>query len=518
MDRATANVSDEARGARGLLLDFGARRGRLRQDLREALRSAIQQGRLPAGTVLSASRRLAADLGVSRGVVSDSYDQLACEGYLAVRPRSAPVVAEVAAGLPAVPEPAVPRWRFDFTATTPDVALFPRRAWARAVQRAVANTPDAALDYGDYHGRLELRAALSSYLGRVRGVRIDPGRIVVTQGFTQALDLLCHVLAGSGRVIMAMETPSHPGLWATVRQSGLQLAGCPVDEHGLQPDMLSALGADAVVTAPAHQFPTGAVMAPDRRLALIAWAQAGHGLVIEDDYDAEFRYDRTPIGAIQGLDPGRVAHVGTVSKTLAPGVRLGWISAPAELVDPLVARKSAADSGHRSSTSSPSPTCSHPVSTNGTSPWPAAPTGAAATSSCARWQPKLPGCRSAARPPGCSCSSRSPTTPMMSPSPRQPPPRASTSPHCRRCTWSQARNEACWPASAASPNTRSRPQSKRYGLCSAALARCSRPEHISARSVPMPATPPGPSLPPRSAGIRATTAGWPACVLRSAPG
>jgi GntR family transcriptional regulator/MocR family aminotransferase len=345
MNRATEPVLDEARGERELLLDFAARRGRLRQELREALRSAIQAGRLPTGTVLPASRRLAADLGVSRGVVSDAYDQLACEGYLGVRPRSAPVVAAVAAVMPAAPERAAPRWRFDLTATTPDVALFPRRAWARAVQRAAAGASDAALDYGDYRGRPELRAALGSYLGRVRGVRIDPGRIVITQGFTQALDLICHVLTGSGRTAVAMESPSHPGLWATVRQSGLTLSGCPVDEHGLQAQALAALGADAVVTAPAHQFPTGAVMSPQRRLALITWAQACDGLVIEDDYDAEFRYDRTPIGAIQGLDPGRVAHVGSVSKTLAPGVRLGWISAPAKLVDPLVARKSAADSG-----------------------------------------------------------------------------------------------------------------------------------------------------------------------------
>jgi GntR family transcriptional regulator / MocR family aminotransferase len=336
---------DEASGGRELLLDFPARRGRLRSGLQAALRAAIQDGRLPAGTVLPASRQLAAQLGVSRGVVSDTYDQLACEGYLALTPRSAPVVAVVAAAAPAVEEPAAPRWRFDFTAVTPDVGLFPRRAWARAVQRAVAAVPDAALDYGDYHGRAELRAALSRYLGRVRGVRADPARIVITQGFTQALDLVCHVLAGSSRTTVAMESPSHPGLWATVRQSGLTLAGCPVDEHGLRVDALAALGADAIVVAPAHQFPTGAVMAPERRLALMEWAQTRGGLVIEDDYDAEFRYDRTPIGALQGLDPSRVAHVGTVSKTLAPGIRLGWITAPARLIEALVARKSAADSG-----------------------------------------------------------------------------------------------------------------------------------------------------------------------------
>jgi len=345
MNRATDSSLDEARGAWELLLEFEARRGRLRQSLRETLRSAIQEGRLTAGTVLPASRRLAAGLGVSRGVASSAYDQLISEGYLDVRPRSAPVVAAVAAPTPPASEPAVPRWRFDFTATTPDVTLFPRAVWLRAVQRAVAGAPDEALDYGDHRGRVELRTALSAYLARVRGVRIDPGHMVITQGFTQALDLLCHVLAASGRSAAAMESPSHPGLWATVRQSGLTLAGCPVDEHGLRADRLPALGADAVVVAPAHQFPTGAVMAPARRAALIEWAARTRGLIIEDDYDAEFRYDRTPIGAIQGLDPSRVAHVGTTSKTFAPALRLGWISAPAGLTGDLQARKSAADSG-----------------------------------------------------------------------------------------------------------------------------------------------------------------------------
>jgi GntR family transcriptional regulator / MocR family aminotransferase len=345
MNRATDRLPDEARGAWELLLEFDARRGRLRQSLRETLRSAIQDGRLAAGTVLPASRRLAVGLGVSRGVASDAYDQLISEGYLEVKPRSAPVVAAVAAPVPPPPQPAVRRWQFDFTATTPDVALFPRRTWLRAVQHALATAHDEALDYSDHRGRHELRTALSAYLARVRGVRIDPGHMIITQGFTQALDLLCHVLAGSGRSTVAMESPSHPGLWATVRQSGLTLAGCPVDEHGLRTARLPALGADAVVVSPAHQFPTGAVMAPARRAALIDWAARTRGLIIEDDYDAEFRYDRTPIGAVQGLDPRRVAHVGTTSKTFAPGLRLGWISAPADLADDLQARKSAADSG-----------------------------------------------------------------------------------------------------------------------------------------------------------------------------
>ncbi|HEX5148971.1 MAG TPA: PLP-dependent aminotransferase family protein [Candidatus Limnocylindrales bacterium] len=343
MDRASqVRVS---RGAGELLLELELRRGRLRRSVREALREAIQDGRLRAGTRLPSSRRLAVDLGVSRGVVSDCYDQLVSEGYLEISGRTAPLVAAVVGVSPPMPETPPPSWRFDFIATTPDVSLFPRRAWARAVDRSLRTAADLALDYGDHRGQAALRHALSTYLARVRGVRIDPERIVVTQGFTQALDLLCRVLAGRGHGTIAIETPSLPDEWATVRQSNLRLVGCPVDGGGLRVDRLEALGADAVIVTPAHQFPTGAVLAPARRTALVGWAAQRGGLIIEDDYDAEFRYDRLATGAVQGLDPGRVAHVGTASKTLAPGCRIGWLSLPGDLVDDVKARKAAADSG-----------------------------------------------------------------------------------------------------------------------------------------------------------------------------
>jgi GntR family transcriptional regulator/MocR family aminotransferase len=304
-------------------------------------------GRLYAGTRLPSSRRLAEDLGVSRGVVSDAYDQLVSEGYLEVRPRSAPVVSAVAAPTTPAPEPTPDSWLHDFVATTPDVGLFPRRAWIRAMERALRRSPDVALDYGDHRGRIELREALSGYLGRVRGVSADPGRIVVTQGFTQALDLVARALRSvrAGPITIAIETPSLPDEWATIRESGATVVGCPVDGDGLVTDRLATLAADAVVVTPAHQFPTGAVMAPTRRLALLAWAARRGAFVIEDDYDAEFRYDRQPVGAIQGLAPDRVIHVGTASKTLAPGLRLGWLTLPAALVDEVRERKRAADSG-----------------------------------------------------------------------------------------------------------------------------------------------------------------------------
>jgi GntR family transcriptional regulator/MocR family aminotransferase len=335
----------ERRSAWELLLEVELRPRQMRRAVAETLRRAIQEGRLPAQTVLPSSRRLAAELGVSRGVVTDVYEQLAAEGYIEVSERVAPVVAAVLAAAPATAEEAAPSWRFDLNAVTPDVSLFPRRAWARAIDRALRAAPDSSLDYADHRGRPELRVALSRYLARVRGVRVDPGRIVITQGFTQALDLLCRVLVGRDAGTVAMESPSHPGLWATVRNSGLALVGCPVDGDGLDMDELISLGADAAVVAPAHQFPTGTVLAPRRRAALVDWASEPGRLIIEDDYDAEFRYDRTAVGAVQGLSPASVAHVGSASKSLAPGVRLGWISAPPDFVDALREQKSAADSG-----------------------------------------------------------------------------------------------------------------------------------------------------------------------------
>ena len=345
MDVTSSSGVDESSRGRDVLLEMEHRRGHLRRNLRAALRSAIQEGRLGAGTRLPSSRRLAADLRVSRGVVTDAYDELAAECYLDTAPRQAPIVADVARAEPPMPEPARPRWTYDFIATTPDVDLFPRRAWLRACERALRSTPNDALDYGDHRGRIELRTALSEYLPRVRGVRVEPGQMVITQGFTQALDLLCRALSARGSTTMAFETPSLADEWVTVRAAGLRTEPVPVDADGLRTDRLDELTADAIVVTPAHQFPTGAVMAPTRRAALVAWAARQGTFIVEDDYDAEFRYDRNAVGALQGLDPRRVIHVGTASKTLAPGIRLGWMSLPHELVDEVRSAKAAADSG-----------------------------------------------------------------------------------------------------------------------------------------------------------------------------
>ena len=358
MEALPVPVLDVASSGRDLLLEMELRRGFMRRDLRCALREAIQEGRLGAGTRLPSSRRLASDLEVSRGVVADTYDQLAAEGYLRVEPRRAPVVIDVAEALrPDDADDAPPpssalgdvghqALPIDFTATAPDLELFPRRAWLRAMERAIRDTPNEVLDYGDHRGRPELREALREYLSRVRGVRTSAQRIVITGGFTQALDLLVAVLRERGARSIGFETPSNINAWATVQAAGLDMVALPVDADGLRTADLESVEVAAIVVTPAHQFPTGAVLTPARRAELVAWAAARPGrLIIEDDYDAEFRYDRLGVGAVQGLDPARVVHVGTASKTFAPGIRLGWMSVPTDLLDAVTAAKAIADSG-----------------------------------------------------------------------------------------------------------------------------------------------------------------------------
>jgi GntR family transcriptional regulator/MocR family aminotransferase len=336
-----------APGGEELLVALDPRGGEpLRHQLAAELRGAIRAGRLRTGVRLPASRALAAQLGVSRGVVTDAYEQLIAEGWLAARRGAGTVVAGAAAEAPprAAPPPGRPA-RHDFTPTTPDVSLFPRRAWARAVARAAAEAPDAALDYADGHGSPVLREALAGHLGRVRGTAAAPGAMVVCSGYSQATALLFSVLAARGVRRVAFEDPSLDDHWAAAALARLEPVGIPLDGDGLRVDALERSGAEVAVVTPSHQYPTGAVMGPERRHALLAWARAGERLVIEDDYDAEFRYDRRPLAALQGLDPERVAYVGTASKSLAPGLRLGWIAAPAALAPELAEAKLAADHG-----------------------------------------------------------------------------------------------------------------------------------------------------------------------------
>jgi GntR family transcriptional regulator/MocR family aminotransferase len=304
----------------------------LRAALARTLRGAILNGALREGVRLPSSRALAAQLGVSRGVASDAYGQLDAQGFLITKPRAAPVVAPirpVARRQPA-PEPVSRPPRYDLTPTTPDVTLFPRRQWLAASQHVVRTAVGAAFDYGEPRGERELRQTLADHLGRTRGVIADPAQIVIVQGTAQGVDLLLRLLAAQGVARIAVEDPSHDRQHERIRALGFKLAAQPVDEQGMRVDGLKAA---AVLVTPAHQFPTGAVLSGERRRQLLAWARKGGRLIAEDDYDAEFRYDREPVQALQGLDPERVVQLGTVSKTLAPALRLGWLVLPATLAD-----------------------------------------------------------------------------------------------------------------------------------------------------------------------------------------
>ncbi len=329
----------------------------LHSQIEASIRERIRSGVLPGGVALPASRALATDLGVSRGVVVEAYAQLVAEGYLTSRsggytqvallPTPAPAPAAARASLP--PRTAPPRAAravVDFGYGRGNLAAFPRAAWLRSVRTVLTEAPDDRLGYLDGRGALELRAELATYLNRVRGTRAEPETILITNGYAQAVALLMGVLAARGATRVAVEDPSASDDARPITAGlGMQLVPVPVGEDGVRVDALAQLRADALILTPSHQWPTGGVLSPDARTAVLAWAEATGALIIEDDYDAEYRYDRAPVGAMQGLDPGRVAYAGTASKTLAPGFRLGWIVLPPDLVEPFSEAKLLADRG-----------------------------------------------------------------------------------------------------------------------------------------------------------------------------
>lgn len=323
-------------------------RGRGRA-LQSALREAIRSGRLSPGTRLPASRELAADLGVSRGLITDAYEQLTAEGYL----RSGRGAGTWVSGAVRVAvrrardlAPRAPGTQVDFRPGTPDLSMFPRSAWMAAYRSVVGSVPHSTLGYPDPRGLPELREALAALLTRRRGVVADPERLVVCSGVAQATTLLGFVLRGRGVRSVGVEDPGSPEHADLFASAGLEAAPLPLDEEGLALEPLAHSGVRAVVTTPAHQFPTGIAYSAARRNHLLGWARAVDGLIVEDDYDGDFRYDRAPVGALQGLDPEHVAYTGSVSKSLAPGLRLGWLLAPAALTDEVVARKRTMDMGN----------------------------------------------------------------------------------------------------------------------------------------------------------------------------
>ena len=339
-----------------LHLDLGGTRGR--SDLVRALHESIRTGRLAAGTRLPSSRSLAKDLGIARNTVADAYGQLVAEGWLTARQGSGTVVAErilplarsarsgesgggaespsgAGAGVAGLPKP-----RYDLTPGSPDVSTFPRSEWLAAARKALPGAPNEAFGYGDPRGRIELRQTLADYLARARGVRADPERILICSGYVQALSLLSEVISGQGGRMMSVEEFGYSLHWDVIRSRGLEPVPVPVDEYGVRSDRLSG---EAALLTPAHQMPLGVPLAPDRRTAAVEWARQTGAVLIEDDYDGEFRYDRQAVGALQALDPELVAYTGTASKSLAPGLRLAWMVLPQHLMEPVLAAKRTAD-------------------------------------------------------------------------------------------------------------------------------------------------------------------------------
>jgi GntR family transcriptional regulator/MocR family aminotransferase len=332
----------------GVLIELDrAEPGTLHEQLERRLRELVRSGRLGPGARMPSTRTLATELNISRGVVLEAYTQLVAEGYLTAS-QGAPTRVAFAAG--AEPPPAAagaeaPRYRYDLDPTLPDLASFPRDQWLRSVRAATRRAAFAELGHGDPRGTADLRNELMAYLGRVRGAAPEPEHTLICGGFTHGFALLCRLLAERGIEQIAIEAPGYPRHRLIAEAVGLQPLPVPVDEHGIVVEALAGSETEVVVVTPAHQFPTGAVLSAERRTALLEWAEERDALVVEDDYDSELRYDREPVGALQGLAPERVCQIGSMSKRLVPALRLGWILSPSWLTGGLTYAQGIAGGG-----------------------------------------------------------------------------------------------------------------------------------------------------------------------------
>jgi GntR family transcriptional regulator/MocR family aminotransferase len=309
-----------------------------RADLVAALRTAIRSGRLLPGTVLPPSRTLAADLGLARNTVAGAYAELVAEGWLTARQGSGTRVADRAREpqqTPRMRRGVPPPPPMSLMPGSPDVAEFPRTAWTAAARRALTAAPHDAFGPGDPRGRIELRRAVAEYVTRTRGVRADPESVVVSASSGHGLWLLARALGGP----IGVESYGLHLHRALLGDAGVATVPLELDDRGAHPPDVTGHSLTAALVTPAHQFPTGGPLHPSRRTAFVDWASSTGAVVIEDDYDGEFRYDRQPVGALQGLAPEHVVYLGTVSKSLSPAVRVGWMVLPDRLIDDVLAVK-----------------------------------------------------------------------------------------------------------------------------------------------------------------------------------
>ncbi|WP_410515189.1 PLP-dependent aminotransferase family protein [Paenibacillus sp. BR2-3] len=310
----------------------------------EHIRTQILRGELKTGDRLPSSRELAFDIKVSRNVVIEAYEQLIAEGYLESRQGSGTYVAEgtfleelnyhlALPSLQAVESRENPKDVIDFRSGIPDLDLFPRKIWGQLAYRMSLETSHTAFGYGNPEGRLELRLALTKYLLRTRGIRCTPEQIVVTSGATQAFSLIAKLLLKPGDEVVIEDPVTHE-IQTIFTEPGSVLCPVPVDGYGMKTDLIPPDKKPAFIfVTPSHQFPLGGILPIQRRLQLIKFARATDCYIVEDDYDSEFRYLGPPISSLQGLEPERVIYVGTFSKILSPGLRVGYLILPPSLTD-----------------------------------------------------------------------------------------------------------------------------------------------------------------------------------------
>ena len=319
----------------------------LHAQLRTQLLKAIEAGRLGPGDRLPPTRQFANDLQVARGTVVDVYDQLVQEGYLTAAPGSGTTVGDrLRPDAPEIPGAGNPHQHLlDLRTGAPDLRMFPRQTWARANAYVLRSISDAELGYVAPWGVEALRSQLAHYLARTRHVVTDAERVVIISGVTQGLTLLCRLLRARGHRRLVVEDPSNAIQRQVLSRSGLEIVEVGVDADGILVDALRATGTRAVLVTPAHQYPTGVVMSDERRQALLEWAADCDGVILEDDYDSEFQYRATPAPSLQAANADRVVHLSSVSKTLVPGVRLGWAVVPEHLREELITAKRDDDFG-----------------------------------------------------------------------------------------------------------------------------------------------------------------------------